>query len=189
MEEIMTFQAYLDTVQKQTGMTADDFYALAGPRGYLDAGTKASTVTAWLKADYGLGHGHAMAVYKAITAVDAAPIAVDDQVAALFRGGRQTWLPAYETLRRRAGEFGPDVEVAVTSSYVSLLRAGRKFAIIAITEARMDIGLKLPSDESDVPFPAAGTWNSMVTHRVTIESPAPVDDEVIGWLRRAYAVR
>ncbi len=31
--------------------------------GTLIPGTKATTVTDWLKSDFGLGHGHAMAVY------------------------------------------------------------------------------------------------------------------------------
>jgi hypothetical protein len=26
----------------------------------------------------------------------------------------------------------------------------------------------------------------MVSHRIRLESPADVDDEVVGWLRRAY---
>jgi hypothetical protein len=39
------------------------FERLARARGYSPA-TKATEVTDWLKADYGLGHGHAMAVVK-----------------------------------------------------------------------------------------------------------------------------
>jgi hypothetical protein len=33
-------------------------------RGLTKPGTKATAITDWLKAEYGLGHGHAMAIVK-----------------------------------------------------------------------------------------------------------------------------
>jgi len=64
----MSFQAYLDNVQAETGKSPDDFRALATERGFLvdgrvPADVKATRITDWLKADFGLGHGHAMAIY------------------------------------------------------------------------------------------------------------------------------
>ncbi len=58
----MTFQAYLDNIQAKTGKSPDDFRALAAEKGFLEPGTKAGQIVAWLKADFGLGHGHAMAI-------------------------------------------------------------------------------------------------------------------------------
>ena len=63
----MSFQAYLDNIQAKTGMTPEDFRKLASERGYseqdkLKADVKAGQVVAWLKSDFGLGHGHAMAI-------------------------------------------------------------------------------------------------------------------------------
>ncbi|CAN7305768.1 DUF4287 domain-containing protein [Devosia sp. LjRoot3] len=60
----MTFAAYLSNIEKQTGVSPDEFIRLATEKGFTKAGTKATAITDWLKADYGLGHGHAMAVYK-----------------------------------------------------------------------------------------------------------------------------
>ncbi len=60
----MTFQAYLDNIQKQTGVTPDEFIKLATDKGFTKPGTKATQITDWLKAEYELGHGHAMAVVK-----------------------------------------------------------------------------------------------------------------------------
>ncbi len=64
----MSFQAYLDNVETKTGKTPDDFRALARDKGFLtDQGipssVKATQITDWLKADFDLGHGHAMAIY------------------------------------------------------------------------------------------------------------------------------
>ena len=60
----MSFQAYLDNIEKQTGVTPDEWIRLATARGFTTAGTKATQITDWLKADYRLGHGHAMAIVK-----------------------------------------------------------------------------------------------------------------------------
>jgi hypothetical protein len=60
----MTFQAYLDNIEKQTGVSPDGFVKLATAKGFTKPGTKATEITDWLKADYRLGHGHAMAIVK-----------------------------------------------------------------------------------------------------------------------------
>src|SRR6478735_5881621 len=59
----MSFQAYLDNIKAKTGKTAEDFKKLAEKKGLLDPSTKATEVVNWLKKEYGLGHGHAMAIY------------------------------------------------------------------------------------------------------------------------------
>jgi hypothetical protein len=63
----VSFQAYLDNIQAKTGKSPEDFRQLATNKGFAEAGTlkpdvKAGAVVAWLKADYSLGHGHAMAI-------------------------------------------------------------------------------------------------------------------------------
>jgi hypothetical protein len=59
----VTFKAYLENIEKQTGVKPTEWAALAEKKGF-GPGTKATPVTAWLKADYKLGHGHAMAIVK-----------------------------------------------------------------------------------------------------------------------------
>jgi len=59
----MSFQAYLDNIEKKTGKTPEDFKKLAAKKGLLKPGTKAAQIVSWLKEDFGLGHGHAMAIY------------------------------------------------------------------------------------------------------------------------------
>ena len=62
----MSFQAYLDNIEEQTGKTPREFIALAHERGYDDPATKAGAIVDWLKADFGLGRGHAMALVHVI---------------------------------------------------------------------------------------------------------------------------
>ena len=59
----MTFQAYLDNIEAKTGKTPADFHACAKKKGLLGPELTATRLVNWLKADYGLGHGHAMAIW------------------------------------------------------------------------------------------------------------------------------
>lgn len=59
---VMSFQAYLDAIEKKTGKTPAELLAEAAERGY-DASTKAGVVLEWLKDDYDIGRGHGMALY------------------------------------------------------------------------------------------------------------------------------
>lgn len=61
----MSFQAYLDNIEKQTGKTPQEFIDLAKEKGF-GADTKATEIVNWLKTDFGLGHGHAMAMVHVI---------------------------------------------------------------------------------------------------------------------------
>ncbi|MRG61237.1 DUF4287 domain-containing protein [Agromyces sp. CFH 90414] len=65
----MSFQAYLDNVEAKTGITPRQFIELAREQGF-DESTKTTPIVTWLKADYGLGHGHAMAIAHVITKGD-----------------------------------------------------------------------------------------------------------------------
>jgi hypothetical protein len=63
----VSFQAYLDNIKAKTGKTPDDFRALAKKAGILTPDLKASVLVAWLKQDFDLGHGHAMAIWAVFT--------------------------------------------------------------------------------------------------------------------------
>ena len=63
----MSFQAYLDNIQAKTGKSPAEFKAMALAKGFADgsgliAGVKAGQIVAWLKDEFALGHGHAMAI-------------------------------------------------------------------------------------------------------------------------------
>lgn len=62
----MSFQAYLDNIEAKTGKTPNEFIAMATEKGFDDHETKAGAIVSWLKEDFGLGHGHAMAIVYVI---------------------------------------------------------------------------------------------------------------------------
>lgn len=63
----MSFQAYLDTIEDRTGLTPRQLLAIAHEKGLDRPPAKAADVVAWLAEDYGLGRGHAMAMWHVIS--------------------------------------------------------------------------------------------------------------------------
>ncbi|MBK7427972.1 MAG: DUF4287 domain-containing protein [Saprospiraceae bacterium] len=66
----MSFQAYIDNIKTKTGKSPEDFKKLAEQKGFMKSGqlvptVKATEITNWLKQEFDLGHGHAMAIYAA----------------------------------------------------------------------------------------------------------------------------
>ncbi|MGL5823289.1 MAG: DUF4287 domain-containing protein, partial [Nocardioides sp.] len=57
----MSFQAYLDAVETKTGLTPAQLVQIGHDKGFGDD-TKAQQIIDWLKDDYGVGRGHAMAI-------------------------------------------------------------------------------------------------------------------------------
>jgi hypothetical protein len=57
----MSFQAYLDNIETKTGKTPNDLIALAQEKGFDAPEVKAGTIVDWLKEDFDIGRGHAMA--------------------------------------------------------------------------------------------------------------------------------
>jgi uncharacterized protein DUF4287 len=60
----MSFQAYLDKIEEKTGRTPRELVDEAKAKGYQDV--KAGVICDWLKEDYELGRGHAMALVHVI---------------------------------------------------------------------------------------------------------------------------
>jgi hypothetical protein len=64
----MSFQAYIDNIKEKTGKSPADFKKMAEKKGFIHKGelvktVKATEITNWLKEEFALGHGHAMAIY------------------------------------------------------------------------------------------------------------------------------
>ena len=64
----MSFRVCLNNIKTKTGKGPEDFRKLAEQKGFtkngqLKPGLKAGEIVKWLKEDFSLGHGHAMAIY------------------------------------------------------------------------------------------------------------------------------
>lgn len=62
----MSFQAYLDTIEKKTGLTPQQLVDIAHEKQLDQPDIKAGEILAWLKDEYDLGRGHGMALVHVI---------------------------------------------------------------------------------------------------------------------------
>lgn len=61
----MSFQAYIDAIEKKTGRIPQELVDEAHARGF-GPDTKAGEIVAWLADEYSLGRGHAMALVHVV---------------------------------------------------------------------------------------------------------------------------
>ncbi|MFM9918012.1 DUF4287 domain-containing protein [Lacisediminihabitans sp. H27-G8] len=183
----MTFQAYLDTIKAKTGLDPEDFRPLARDKGLLEPGVTAGQIKSWLKTDFDLGPGHAMALISILTPNGRASGSSDDRIDAIFAGAKAHWRQFADMLIEALRGSGRDLSLAPTNTYLSLVSDGRKFAILLPTAARLDIGIKRKGVAPTERFEAARSWNTMVTHRVRVDDDSGPDPELLDWLRQAHS--
>lgn len=115
---------------------------------------------------------------RSVTEVDL----VDEQ----YAGDKAALRPIYDILITKVQAFGEDVDVSPKKTYVSLRRK-RQFAILQpSTKTRLDVGINLKDVKSQGRLEVSGSFNSMVSHRVLLESKDQIDEELVGWLHAAY---
>ena len=143
---------------------------------------KHGEIVARLKADHGLSHGFANLL--ALLHGGWGTVAEADLVDGLFAGPKATLRPIYDRLLEIVGEFGDDVEIAPKKTMV-MLRRSKAFACFVPSSAkRAELGIAL---RGDPPTERLRARDGMTSHAVWIEQADAIDDEVVGWLREAYA--
>jgi uncharacterized protein DUF5655 len=100
---------------------------------------------------------------------------------------RPSLVPIYDRLVDAFLGLGA-VELQARKTYVAIIGPKRTFGSIqATTRSRVDVGLRLdgvpPESRLEI---AKSIGQSSMTHKIGLASPAEVDDEVVGWLGRAY---
>ena len=182
----MTFQAYIDTIKAKTGMDPDDFQKIAAEKGLLVGDIKAGPIQKWLKEDFDLGPGHSMALISVFRERLLEQPTKEQAIDKFFAGPKAFWQLTWDELMSKVMKFGSDVALQPTDTYIGIVRGGKKFAVVATTATRMDVGLKLKGEPVTDRLTASGNWNAMCTHRVRLRDGAELDDQLVGWLRESY---
>lgn len=177
-------QSMIRNLEEKTGRTIAEWVGLTRGLGDLKHGQLVKA----LKEEHGLTHGYAnLVVHVARESPALQPQTGDvDLVAAQYADAKEALLPIYEAVARAVNGFGPDVVLAPKKAYVSLRRS-KQFAIVQpSTKTRVDVGINLKGVAPAGRLEVAGSFNSMVSHRVKLSSPSEVDAELVAWLRQAY---
>lgn len=143
-----------------------------------------------LKRDVGMGHGDANTLVHHILTSDGASSAAaagksaDAVVDDIYAGSKAHLRPIHDALMSAIRKFGP-FEIAPKKGYVSL-RGKKQFAMIGpATRTQVEVGLNLKDAAATVRLDALPP-GGMCQYRVRLSDPFEVDQELVGWLRRAY---
>ena len=176
-------ETYRNSIEAKTGQKIESVIAQTKAKNFAKVGE----AVAWLKAEYGLGHGHASYVAQRAINDDKFSAPAEDKLADHFAGDKAKWRKPYDKMAKEVAKFGDDVKLSPNRTYINLQRGEKKFGIVQISSAeRMDIGIKLKGAGPIGRVEAAGAWNAMVTHRIRIADPKEINAEVFVWLRQAY---
>jgi hypothetical protein len=171
------------SLEAKTGKSIDQWAALVEKSGK----DKHGEMVSWLKEEHGITHGYANLIAHYTRKSDALSVTSGgtDLVATQYEGARAGLKPIYDRVIEVVQAFGPDVEIAPKKQYVSLPRS-KQFAIVQPSATRADVGLVLKGVAAQGRLETAGSFNSMMTHRVRIGNVGDVDSELVAWLRKAY---
>lgn len=178
-------QAELNQVknlEEKTGKKMEDWIAIANKSGF----EKHGEILNYLKNGHGIGHGYANLVVHYAKQSHAGAVENQDDLITEQYKGKENLKPWFDKLMEKINQFGNDVEVAPKKAYVSLRRK-KQFAIIQPSvKTRLDVGLNIKGVATSGNVEAAGSWNSMCTHRIKVEDEKQVNNELINWIKQAY---
>lgn len=142
------------------------------------------SLRAWLAAEGVTGYPQALLVwesfgYPGFLIADAEQL-IDGQYA-----DRPQLRPILDAVLAALPALGP-VTVQARGTYVSLVSPRRTFAVVqATTKSRVDLGLRLATARPEGRLREAKNVGQ-ATVRIPLSAPGDIDEEVLGWLRRAY---
>lgn len=187
-------QAIISNLQEKTGRTLKEWLAHVEQKG--PSGVKA--IQAWLKAK-GLGSTQAWIVAERAVLVDPSHAFLEDTpegylkaaetyVEVLFQGKKAHLKPLYDALLKLGLAVGKDVKACPCKTMVPLYREHVFAQIKPTTTTRIDLGLALQALPCEGRLISTGGFakKDRITHRMEVKSFADIDDELKGWLDKAY---
>jgi predicted transport protein len=172
----------MKNLEDKTGKKLDEWKAIVNNSGL----SKHGEIVTMLKEKYGLGHGYAnMLVHESKQSSSMAVENQDELVTEQYKG-KEEMKKWYDMIIEKIQALGDDVELSPKKAYVSVRRK-KQFAIIQpSTKTRMDIGLNIKNVPVEGKLEAAGSWNTMCTHRIKVESEKDINKDVFSWIKQAY---
>ena len=173
-------ETQISNIETRLGASRDVLIARIREKGLAKHGE----TVAWLKADWGLGHGDANTLAHMAKQAGEAPAGDADPLATIYTGAKAGQRPIHDALMAHISAFGP-FEVAPKKGYVSLRRA-RQFAMLGPkTNTRFELGVNL---KDAVAHPLAKTLppGGMCQHVFSLTDGGDVDEAMIAVVRAAY---
>lgn len=179
-------QAMIGNLKEKTGKSLSEWLKLLKKESH----EKHGQIVKFLKSDHGVTHGFANLIatgfLKGPDSLIPSKVEADGLIVVQYAGPKQELKPIYDAIISAVKKFGDDIEISPKKAYVSL-RRNKQFAIIQpTTKTRIDVGICSKDLEAEGRLELAGSFNSMMTHRVRISEKKEVDAELMKWLKVAY---
>lgn len=148
--------------------------------------TGEASLRAWLTGQGVTGYPQMLLVMERFGYPDYLIASADELIEGQY-ADRPALRPIFDAVLAQLPAIG-NITVQARKTYVALLTPRRTFAAIQpTTKKRVDLGLRLAGQEPTGRLePAPNFGQSAVTMKIGLKAPEEVDEDVEGWLRRAY---
>ncbi len=180
-----TAKAIIRNLPEKTGKMLDEWVSLVKRAG-LSSDRDAAK---WLKTEHGLGHFQAQIVAEEAFGKSMVMAYQDSEslVRALYSGKKERLRPLHEKIVAAGCKLGQDVQVSACRTYVSLYR-NRQFVVLRARVSGLEIGLALTPPQQDARLQTVKRGaTDRVTCRILISDPSEIDQQILDWLKDAYA--
>lgn len=171
-------QTMINNMPEKTGKSLEEWKTILKSKAF----SKHSEAVNFLKKEHGVTHGFANTI---VSLSKDEKHSDKDLVANQYEGKENLW-PIYEKLIAVIKPFGNDITITPKKTSVSVIRKRQFVLIKPATKTRIDLGLKLPEVPTTDRLGNSGPFGTMCTHRVQLTSVNDVDNELIGWMQKAY---
>ena len=176
----------------RTGRSLDEWIAVIKKHGPKDDTARRE----WLKKTHKLGTNYAgwladAAAGKGETGdPDEYLQTAERYVEAMFAGAKAPMRRVYDALLERGLSVGGDVRACPCKTIVPLYRRHVFAQIKPATRTRIDLGLALGNAKTPKRLVETGGFEKgdRITHRIEITAMSDIDEDVMRWLKRAYAL-
>ena len=185
--EVQTWQGMRDwsaqLLERATGKDVAAWNGVIARRGFANE----SALRKWLTAQGVTGYAQMLLVWERFGYPDFMTAGADDLIGRQY-ADRPSLRPILEATLAALPGIAQVAVVQARKTYVSLVSKRRTFAVIqATTKNRVDLGLRLRDQRPGGRLkPGKAVGNGSMTVCLPLSSPTDLDDEALGWLKRAY---
>jgi len=177
-EEMRDWAAQL--LLSRTGEDVQAWNRRVGEAGLADE----QALRSWLAGQGVTGYSQALLVWERFGYPDFMTAGADELIEAQY-ADRPQLRPVLDAVLAALPALG-QVTVQARKTLVSLVGPRRTFAVVqATTKKRVDLGLRLDNEKPGGRLLAARDIGA-ANLRIPLAGPGDIDDQVLGWLRRAY---
>jgi hypothetical protein len=184
-------QKWVAELKQKTGRSLDEWLRLIKKSGPKDEKGRRD----WLKTEHGMGTNSAWWLAERsegkgsdVDDPDVYLKAAAGYVETMFSGAKAGLRPIYDQILKTGLKVAKDVKACPCQTIVPLYRNHVFAQIKPTTTKRIDIGFALGDMKPTGRLIDTGGFakKDRITHRIALESPADIDDEVKHWLKVAY---